>query len=360
MRPGRVSRRLSLVLSWVGPWLLGGCAGTAPTTNAVFFPPPPGTPRLQYLTQFTSSRDVVPARGAFAGFVLGQEETVDEVVKPYGVAMSAGRIYVCDTKRNLVNVFDLGGRRFGYLGFEGPGRLAKPINVTVADDGTKYVADAERGEIVIFSNEDRFLGTLGSAELAKPVDVAVGPDRIWVCDAESCEIVVFGRSSHELLTRFGSCGSGDDQFARPTNVALGPDGNLYVSDTINGRVRKVDPDGRALQTFGSLGSLPGQFARPKGVSLDAAGRLYVVDAAFENVQIFDPSGQLLLAFGGAGPAAGNLNLPAQVVVDYDDVDRFRDYAAPGFDLEYVVLVTSQYGPRKVSVFGFGRSSGDGS
>jgi hypothetical protein len=47
-----------------------------------------------------------------------------------------------------------------------------------------------------------------------------------------------------------------------------------------------------------------------------------------------------------------LNLPAKVVIDYDNVGLFADRIAPGDKVEYRVLVTSQYGANKVSVFGF--------
>jgi hypothetical protein len=42
------------------------------------------------------------------------------------------------------------------------------------------------------------------------------------------------------------------------------------------------------------------------------------------------------------------------VVDYDNVALFEKYAAPGFKVEYLVIVTSQVGTRMVNVFGFGR------
>ena len=58
-------------------------------------------------------------------------------------------------------------------------------------------------------------------------------------------------------------------------------------------------------------------------------------------------------FGGPGQGPGELSLPAQVVVDYDNVDYFRDFAAADFEIEYLILVSSQYGPRKVNVFAFG-------
>ena len=58
-------------------------------------------------------------------------------------------------------------------------------------------------------------------------------------------------------------------------------------------------------------------------------------------------------FGVPGKSEAALNLPAKVLIDYDHTERYRRYAAPGFELEYLVLVTNQYGNRKVSVYGFG-------
>jgi hypothetical protein len=77
----------------------------------------------------------------------------------------------------------------------------------------------------------------------------------------------------------------------------------------------------------------------------------VVDAAFENVQVFNEAGQILLFFGGAGLIPGAINLPADVAVDYDNVDLFADRVAPGYSIQYLVLVTSQFGINKVNVYG---------
>ncbi len=46
-----------------------------------------------------------------------------------------------------------------------------------------------------------------------------------------------------------------------------------------------------------------------------------------------------------------MSLPAQVAVDYENVDYFRQYVAPGYDLEHVIWVTSQTGQRKVNCYG---------
>jgi hypothetical protein len=58
-------------------------------------------------------------------------------------------------------------------------------------------------------------------------------------------------------------------------------------------------------------------------------------------------------FGTLGSDPGQMYLPATVVIDYENVDLFRKYAVEGAELEFVVLVTNQYGSQKVSVYGFG-------
>jgi hypothetical protein len=73
------------------------------------------------------------------------------------------------------------------------------------------------------------------------------------------------------------------------------------------------------------------------------------------VQLFDAQGQLLMHFGGAYQGPGFMYLPAKVVVDYDDLDLFRPYLDPRFVLDHLILVTNQYGPDKVSVYGFLRA-----
>jgi hypothetical protein len=75
------------------------------------------------------------------------------------------------------------------------------------------------------------------------------------------------------------------------------------------------------------------------------------------VQLFNRDGRLLMFFGRAGDEPGGLQLPARVAVDYDNLEYFRRFAAPDFELDYVALVTSQFGPRLVNVFGYGRQKG---
>ena len=64
-----------------------------------------------------------------------------------------------------------------------------------------------------------------------------------------------------------------------------------------------------------------------------------------------------MAFGQPGEGLQGLNLPAGVSVDYDNVALFRSLAAPGFNIEHLILVVSQFGPNQVDVFGFGKMRG---
>jgi hypothetical protein len=76
-----------------------------------------------------------------------------------------------------------------------------------------------------------------------------------------------------------------------------------------------------------------------------------VDAGFENTQIFNKEGKLMMFFGGSYKGDGDMWLPAKVVIDYDNLKYFQNYVDPGFTLKYLILVTSQYGPDKLNIYG---------
>jgi len=135
------------------------------------------------------------------------------------------------------------------------------------------------------------------------------------------------------------------------------DGYVYVTDVGRFQVVKFDRDGHFLAAVGQLGDNLGHFARPKGTALDRDGRLYTVDAAFNLVQVFSPLGRLLLFFGDGGNTPGGLVLPAKVVIDYANLPLFQSYVQPGFVPEFLILVTSQFGDRRVNVFAFGHDKG---
>lgn len=339
-----------------------GCAAPQQqgSTFTLFYPASPELPRLQWLASFTTAKDVVPEASGFERFVVGEEKNVARLDKPYGVAVHGGKIYVCDTNRTVM-VFDLARRSFERLaGAQGAGRLVQPVNISVDAEGNKYVADPVRGQVVIFDARDAYLRAFGAPGGWKPVDAVVRGDLLFVADIKNGAVVVLDKASGRLVRRIGREGEPAAKLYLPTNLAVGTDDTLYVSDAGKFGVVKFGFDGSFRGTVGRLGTSPGTFARPKGIAVDAEDRLYVVDSAFSNVQVFSPDGMLLMWFGQFGKTGrdpGDLFLPAKVALDRDSVGLFERYADPGFEIEYLVFVTSQFGDRMVNVYGFGRARG---
>lgn len=355
-----IATRICRIGALLATLLLSGCATTPKPdeSGALFYPPPPDAPRLQYLARFSTPSDVASEGMGFRDFIVGKDTLDDHLVrKPYGVALHDGKIYVVDTRANGYAIFDLKQKRTDFIQSFAGGAMKKPINITVEADGTKYVTDTDRNQILVFDANDRFVRAYGTPDQFKPIDVLVVDDKLYVSDLYNHQIQVLDKASGNTLFSFGKAGSGEQELFQPTNLALGPDRTLYVSDSGNFRIQKYSLDGKFIRSYGSIGDAVGHFARPKGIALDREGRIYIVDAAFENVQILNNDGTPLMFFGQPGDGRGNINLPTAIVVDYDNIEYFQRYAAPGFKLEYVVLVASQFGINKVIAFGFGKMEG---
>lgn len=336
--------------------LIAACAKPVKKKElGVFFPPAPELPRVQYLTSFAGLKDI-EEQSSFNKFVVGEKQN-RRLDKPYGVGIYGGKIYVCDTNDTVV-VFDLKTKTYEAMGgATGPGKLIEPLNISIEPDGTKYVTDPVRGQVVVFDAMDNYVRAYGVPGNWKPVDAVVFEDRLYVVDNQNANVRVFDKSSGDEVKTIGDKGESKERLNRPTNIIFSRDGMLYVTDFGRFQVVKYDRDGHYLGTVGGIGDSVSHFARPKGTATDRDGRLYVVDAAFNNVQLFNKEGRLLLAFGQGGEKPGDFLLPAKVVVDYDNVQYFQKYAGADFQIEYLILVTSQFGDHAISVLGFGKQKG---
>jgi DNA-binding beta-propeller fold protein YncE len=353
----KYARPVSVTSCLISLLLLSACAGSPKSVvpaEAIFYPPPPAPARLQYLTKYSSQLDLGESNAAFRDFVFGEETTSGHLVqKPYGLAVFEGAIYVVDTRGGGYVVFDFVNARSRVVRGSGSSNMPKPINITISENGTRYVTDTQREQILVFDRDDRFIRALGADSQFRPVDVAVVRDRLYVSDILHHKIHVLDEKTGDVLFEFGRVGSDPGELFHPTNLTVGQDETIYVTDTGNFRIQAFSPDGAFIRNFGQIGTGIGQFARPKGVAIDKDERLYVVDSAFENVQILDADGAPLLFFGGPGGGLGNINLPTVVKIDYENVDYFRKFADPDFEIEYLVLVASQFGLNKIAVFGYG-------
>jgi len=119
------------------------------------------------------------------------------------------------------------------------------------------------------------------------------------------------------------------QFARPEQMAFDSQGNLYVSDTDNNVIRKIDPDGEVSVYAGSgiIGDVLGdkdsaQFNIPVGLAIGFDDDLYVVDSGNNKVKVVRTNGmvELVAGTGEEGFADGPADqaiffIPVQICVD---------------------------------------------
>ena len=81
----------------------------------------------------------------------------------------------------------------------------------------------------------------------------------------------------EFIREFGGKGEGEGEFAKKMSFAFDRDGGIYIADTENLRIQKLDPDGRFL--FEIQGTDPDKFlfSNPMDIAVGMDGTIYVVD-----------------------------------------------------------------------------------
>lgn len=329
-------------LAWAfAALLLAGCSGEdiRRVERVLAYPSPPDEPHFFFERTIRSSFDVKEITGAdkLRQFATGTMGTAEGLGKPYGVAVHKGRIYVTDTVKRAVMMFDVPGKKFKMLGTEGPGALRKPIGIAASKQGEIFVADNTAKRVVVFDSDGKFLRAFGnSSMLSRPSGVAVSPDgnHAYVIDTggvntQEHHLYIFNAKTGELEKTIGTRGRKDGEFNLALQVTTADDGTIYVTDSGNFRVQAFNPDGSHKLSFGTVGRKLGNFARPKGIATDNNGNIYVVDSAFGNFQIFNQEAQLLMYIGERGQrgAPGTYMLPAGIAVDEDGrvyiVDQFH-------------------------------------
>ncbi|MCX6895042.1 MAG: 6-bladed beta-propeller [Verrucomicrobia bacterium] len=356
--------QIRLLLLAVAALGLAGCQtgnGNKPVapTASIFYPPAPEEPRLQFLTSISSENDLGVQGDRFAEFITGvTAPAAQAILKPYGAVLADGKIFVCDTGTRCVDIVDFAQKKIRLFAPRGMGKIGTPINIAVDADGTRYVTDTGRNLILVFAADETYRGAIGDGEHLRPTGVALAANRVYVTDLTGHCVRVYDKATRKQLSTIPANPDADadsepGKLFMPVNLAIDPQGKIYVSDMGACQVKIYDAEGKHLHTVGGQGDLPGQFVRPKGIAVDHDGRFYVVDAAAQVCQIFDAAGKLLLFFGENDGSPTPLAMPAAVSVDYDNLALFQKYAAPDFVLEYVVLISNQYGDRKIDVYGFG-------
>jgi DNA-binding beta-propeller fold protein YncE len=99
----------------------------------------------------------------------------------------------------------------------------------------------------------------------------------------------------------------------PEDMFVGPDGFIYIADTGNRRVVKLNADFEIVAELGQ-----GLLQTPTGLFVDDEGTIYIADAGKNMIVILDAEGELIREFGRPAEPLFGLNrefLPRKIAVD---------------------------------------------
>jgi len=304
-------------------WLLalllfaGGCARSVERSRVVW-PPPPESPRFEYIGCFSSPLDLQPRKNSLLKRI-SEGDAAGHLLAPFGISeLPDGNLLVVDQQARTIYRYDLERGKVSPL--VGAKVLKQPLDLAVGPEGTIYVADGNR--ILKLDQAGRILGTLGRGVLKHPSYLAYSRRRklLYVSDSLACRILVFAPDG-TLVQSFGSRGTGPGELFSPQGLALDEQGRIYVADFFNARIAIFDGDGQYLRQIGRRGGEPWNFSGPRDLAFDSEGHLHVLDSRKHALMSFNREGRLLLVIGG-GPTVHPLGFGLPTAIWIDGNDRF--------------------------------------
>jgi sugar lactone lactonase YvrE len=235
--------------------------------------------------------------------------TSAQLDSPQGLAIdSSNHLYIADTHNNSIRALNLGtgiiatvagNPKPGFDGDNGPAtsaHLNQPTALVVDSTGNLYIADSQNHRIRKVTTTGIITTIAGSG--------------------------IQGISDENALPTSAKLDS-------PTGLAVDASGNLYIADTHNNRIRKVTAATGLITTIAGTGSagfsgdgssaVASTLALPRGVTVDASGNLYIADTANHRIRRVDATTATITTYAGnstqnfsgdAGPAtAASLNTP---------------------------------------------------
>jgi DNA-binding beta-propeller fold protein YncE len=238
----------------------------------------------------------------------------------------------------------------------GNSQFMRPHDIAFDSKGNVYVSGRDNNNIQKFTHNGTFIlkwGSKGSGDgqFSIPYSIGIDPsDHVFVVDRENSRIQEFDTNGTFINKWYGV--SVTDKFKRPEDITFSPFG-IFITDTGNNRVLKVDDKFNLIKQWGTKGKGNGQFIHPHAIDVDSKGNVYVGVLNQPGVQIFDSNGTYLTRWGSPGTGPGQFSIPQEhIAIDKND---------------YLYIVDGASNPRVQKFFTNGtlvaiigtRGSGDG-
>ena len=202
------------------------------------------------------------------------------------------------------------------------GQFERPHDVAFDSKGDIYVSGRDNNNIQKFTHNGTFIlkwGTKGSADGQFKTPYSIGIDKsdhVFVVDRDNSRIQEFDSNGTFINKWYGV--SPHNKFNRPEDITFSPYG-IFITDTGNNRILKVDSKLRLLSQWGKEGTGNGQFVHPHAIDVDSRGNVYVGTLKQPGVQIFDSNGTFITKWGDSGTGPGQFSIPQEhIAVDGDD------------------------------------------
>ncbi|QTE36360.1 DUF6443 domain-containing protein [Mucilaginibacter gossypii] len=300
------------------------------------------------------SGGTVPAAGqtsTFAGIT-------DNFNQPLGATVDAsGNVYIAEGGSHVIRKITPAGQVSVFAGSysqgftNGTGTSASfyhPVGLSADASGNIYVADEDNnairkitpaGVVTTFAGngaQGSADGAAASATFYYPCGVAVdGSGNVYVADAFNNKIrKITSAGVVSTLAGSGTASSVDGTgtsatFNQPFSVVTDASGNIYVTDRVGAKIRKVTPAGvvTTLAGSGTAGFVDGtgsaaSFNAPTGLAIDKAGNLYVADETNNRIRKITPAGVVTTLSGTGAQGSNNdvgtastFNLPFAIAAD---------------------------------------------
>jgi DNA-binding beta-propeller fold protein YncE len=242
-------------------------------------------------------------------------------------ADSSGKVYLTDSMRHCVDIFDSDGKLIETWGSAGTdaGKFEEPGSIAVGPSGQVVVADAGKWWILrapatarrvqSFDSDGRVLARWGTDYFPGFWDGLATDGSGNIYTGASNQVRKFDAEGR-LVAAWGEKGSGDGQFKSGLDyVAADVSGNVYVADEGNHRVQKFSSGGRFLTKWGSKGTSEGQFTDMELIAVDGAGDICVADRPEPGqirIQKFKPDGRFVTRWSVPGGAIKAIDLSDNV------------------------------------------------